>query len=81
MFFSFKGYHRNSEILDGIKEASERQGVVPLQLLFSPYLAAGLPAVGAASIAIYGSYGDEIRRLYNSIFRKLKCLMFKILLL
>ena len=51
-------------------QASERQGIVGLQLLLSPYLAAGLPAAGAAAIAIYGSYGDQLRHLYNSIFRK-----------
>ena len=58
-----------------VPQASERQGIVGLQLLLSPYLAAGLPAAGAAAIAIYGSYGYELKWLYNSFFRKF---MFKI---
>ena len=53
-------------------QASERQGgaLLPLQLLLSPYVAAGIPAAGATAIAVYGSYGDDIRRLYNSLFRE-----------
>ena len=41
-----------------------------MQLLLSPYLAAGLPAAGAAAIAIYGKYGYELKWLYNSFFRE-----------
>ena len=44
--------------------------MVGLQLLLSPYLAAGLPAAGAAAIVLYGSYGEDLRYLYNSLFRK-----------
>ena len=57
-------------------EGIERQDAIltPLSLLFSPYVAAGLPAAGATAIAIYGSYGDELRRLYNSLFRKFRLL-------
>ena len=57
-------------------EGIERQDgiLTPLSLLFSPYIAAGLPAAGATAIAIYGSYGDELRRLYNSLFRKFRLL-------
>ena len=57
-------------------EAIERQDgiLTPLSLLISPYVAAGLPAAGATAIAIYGSYGDELRRLYNSLFRKFRLL-------
>ena len=53
-----------------VTEASERQAMVGLQLLLSPYLTTGLPAAGAAAIAIYGTYGHELKWLYNSIFRK-----------
>ena len=41
-----------------------------MQLLLSPYLAAGLPAAGAAAIAIYAKYGYELKWLYNSFFSK-----------
>ena len=53
-----------------VPQASERQGIFGLQLLLSPYLAAGLPAAGAAAIAIYGKYGYELKWLYNSFFRE-----------
>ena len=43
---------------------------MPLNFLFSPVVAAAVPAAGAAAIAAYGSYGDEILRLYNSLFRE-----------
>ena len=47
----------------------ERQGFV-LPALGVPFMAAALPAAGAAAIGIYGSYGDEIATLYNSFFSK-----------
>ena len=53
-----------------VPQASERQGIFGLQLLLSPYLAAGLPAAGAVAIAIYGKYGFELKWLYNAIFSK-----------
>ena len=53
-----------------VPQASKRQGIVGLQLLLSPYLAAGLPAAGAAAIAIYGRYGYELKWMYNYFFSK-----------
>ena len=47
----------------------ERQGFV-LPALGVPFIAAALPAAGAAAIGIYGAYGDEIATLYNSFFSK-----------
>ena len=52
-------------------EATRRQGIgvlAPLQQLVSPLALTVLPAAGAAGIAIYGRYGNDLRRLYNSIF-------------
>ena len=51
-------------------QASEKQGVVALSFLLSPVVAAVVPAAGAAAIGVYGVYGDALRRLYNSLFRK-----------
>ena len=59
---------RVDRIESRITQASERQGIVPLNFLLSPVMAAAVPAAGAAAIAAYGSYGDEILRLYNSLF-------------
>ena len=47
----------------------ERQGFI-LPALGVPFIAAALPAAGAAAIGIYGSYGDEITSLFNSFFSK-----------
>ena len=47
----------------------ERQGVV-LPILGVPFIAAALPAAGAAALGIYGAYGDEITSLFNSFFSK-----------
>ena len=47
----------------------ERQGVV-LPILGVPFIAAALPAAGAAALGIYGTYGDEITSLFNSFFSK-----------
>ena len=52
-------------------KATRRQGIgvlSPLQQLVSPLVATVVPAAGAAGIAIYGRYGNDLRRLYNSIF-------------
>ena len=51
-----------------VDQASERQAIVPINFLFGPVVAAAVPAAGAAAIATYGAYGDEILRLYNSLF-------------
>ena len=53
-----------------VPQASDRQGIVGLQLLLSPYIAAGLPAAGAVAIAIYGRFGYELKWLYNAYFSK-----------
>ena len=45
----------------------ERQGFV-LPALGAPFIAAALPAAGAAAVGIYGAYGDEIATLFNSFF-------------
>ena len=58
------------ELINRVDQASEKQGVVALSFLFSPVVAAVVPAAGAAAIGVYGVYGDELRRLYNSIFRE-----------
>ena len=47
----------------------ERQGVV-LPVLGAPFIAAALPAAGAAAVGIYGAYGDDIATLFNSFFSK-----------
>ena len=47
----------------------ERQGFV-LPALGAPFIAAALPAAGAAAVGIYGAYGDEIATLFNSFFSK-----------
>ena len=47
----------------------ERQGFV-LPVLGAPFIAAALPAAGAAAIGIYGAYGDELATLFNSFFSK-----------
>ena len=47
----------------------ERQGFV-LPALGAPFIAAALPAVGAAAVGIYGAYGDEIATLFNSFLSK-----------
>ena len=47
----------------------ERQGFV-LPALGAPFIAAALPAAGAAAIGIYGAYGDEIATLFNSFLSK-----------
>ena len=72
VFLSVKETKKAAKLTNKASKATERQGVIlPLQLLLSPYLAAGIPAVGAAAIGVYGSYGNEIRTLYNSIFGEL----------
>ena len=53
-----------------VDQASEKQGVAALSFLFSPVIAAAVPAAGAAAIGAYGAYGDELRSLYNSLFRE-----------
>ena len=35
-----------------------------------PFIAAALPAAGAAAVGIYGAYGDELATLFNSFFSK-----------
>ena len=47
----------------------ERQGII-LPALGVPFIAAALPAAGAAAIGIYGTYGDDIASLFNSFFSK-----------
>ena len=47
----------------------ERQGFV-LPALGAPFIAAALPAAGAAAVGIYGAYGDEIATLFNSFLSK-----------
>ena len=47
----------------------ERQGFV-LPALGAPFIAAALPAAGAAAVGIYGAYGDEIANLFNSFLSK-----------
>ena len=58
------------ELINRADQASEKQGVVALSFLFSPVVAAVVPAAGAAAIGVYGVYGDALRRLYNSLFRE-----------
>ena len=71
MFFSFTGISRGSLRRTGIKQLpQERQGIV-LPVLGAPFLAAALPAAGAAAVGIYGTYGDEIEGLVSSLLGKL----------
>ena len=58
------------KLINRVDQASERQGIAALSFLFSPVVAAVVPAAGAAAIGVYGVYGDALRRLYNSIFRE-----------
>ena len=60
----------DGELTSRVDQASEKQGVVAVSFLFSPVVAAVVPAAGAAAIGVYGVYGDSLRRLYNSIFRE-----------
>ena len=58
------------KFINRVDQASEKQGVAALSFLFSPVVAAAVPAAGAAAIGAYGAYGDELRSLYNSLFRE-----------
>ena len=60
----------DGKLINRVDQASEKQGVAALSFLFSPVIAAAVPAAGAAAIGAYGAYGDELRRLYNSLFRE-----------
>ena len=54
--------------------STKRQGIgvlSPFQQLVSPFIATVVPAAGATAIAIYGSYGEDLRQLYNSIVGRL----------
>ena len=73
MDLSLVNRHQDEGVVKNrVDQASEKQGVVALSFLFSPVVAAVVPAAGAAAIGVYGVYGDALRRLYNSIFRKFK---------
>ena len=58
------------KLINRVDQASERQGIAAFSFLFSPVVAAAVPAAGAAAIGAYGAYGDELRSLYNSLFRE-----------
>ena len=68
----------SDKIENRVDQASERQAIVPINFLFGPVVAAAVPAAGAAAIATYGAYGDEILRLYNSLFREYRTLLFAV---
>ena len=67
---SVKIHQNKDDIRNREDQASEKQGVAAVSFLFSPVVAAVVPAAGAAAIGVYGVYGDSLRRLYNSIFRE-----------
>ena len=50
-----------------VHKSDRRQGIVG-PLLFTPFTATAVPALGAATIWIYATYGNEIRHIYNSLF-------------
>ena len=68
--FSLKVPQDKGKLTNRVDQASEKQGVAALSFLFSPVIAAAVPAAGAAAIGAYGAYGDELRSLYNSLFRE-----------
>ena len=51
-------------------EFQEKQAVAAT-VLGAPFVAAALPAAAAAAIGIYGTYQEDIRQLYNSLFGKI----------
>ena len=71
MFYSFTGISRGSLRRAGIKQLPQERQAIVLPVLGAPFLAAALPAAGAAAVGIYGTYGDEIERLVSSLLGKL----------
>ena len=67
---SVRWHQDKSELIKRVDQVSEKQGIAAVSFLFSPVVAAVVPAAGAAAIGVYGVYGDALRRLYNSLFRE-----------
>ena len=67
---SVRWHQDKGEFINRVDQVSEKQGIAAVSFLFSPVVAAVVPAAGAAAIGVYGVYGDALRRLYNSLFRE-----------
>ena len=49
-----------------LDKAQDRQAIA-LPVLGAPFLAATLPLAAAGALGVYGTYGDEILMLLNSV--------------
>ena len=71
MYLLVKDHRKSSKIDKRVDQLTERQGIGGVaSVLLGPAVATGVTAGLASGIAVYGAYQEEIRTLFNSLFRK-----------